>query len=242
MSSGITQLQHWSDPKLGRALKISAGIHFFIFILLLVTGHLSPQKPREILPSLRVDLVALPDQLKNEIVEANRAKEIPEPVPQETKNQIAKPVDTSADVSLKKKKDNKTAKKNEQKMKDALTRIRALQALQQFKGNQISKGSVSNGETTESLESTYFDGVLDKVRSEWQLPKWLQERELSAKIVVTISKHGEVIRIGFQKMSGDETFDNEVKQAVLRAAPFEAPPAEIASDLATSGILLGFPL
>ncbi len=235
-----------SDPTMKRAVQFSVVLHVVLFVAAIISGFVLPSKPLEITPSLRVDLVALPDFKKNDVPDiVPEAKEPPaeapvvKPVEAPSKLEAKPDVGEKADVAIK----NKTSKKErEQKTKAALTRMKALAALQQFKGNQISKGSVTSGEAKEALQTTYFDLVLEKVQSQWELPKWLQEKDLSAKVVVVIAKNGSIIQISFQKKSGDASFDNEVKQALLKAAPFPSPPAEIAADLMTTGILMGFPI
>ena len=50
-----------------RFIVFSFAAHLLLLVFLSMKSALFPDKPIEYLPSLRVDLVALPDQKKNEI-------------------------------------------------------------------------------------------------------------------------------------------------------------------------------
>ena len=84
--------------------------------------------------------------------------------------------------------------------------------------------------------------ILERVRSYWELPKWLHDQNLHAKVAIFIDRRGQLIRYEFRKSSGNEQFDAEVKRTLEVSWPFPLPPDGVASDLATEGVLLGFPL
>ena len=264
------------EKNLKRFIVFSLALHILLLIYLSLKSALFPDQPKEYLPSLRVDLVALPDLKKAEIaepkaVEVEKPKEIEKP--KEETPEVEKPVekpkekvkpapkvqakpdikaDTSAgDFAVKKKKKElheKKEKEAQKKLKSALDRIKALERIKamaggdEIKGNRISKGSALSGEAKTSLETTYFDVVLERVRSNWELPKWLQDRELSATVMIYLDARGGLKSFKFTKSSGNEQFDNEVKRTLQASAPFPLPPSAIASDLSGSGISLGFPI
>ena len=124
----------------------------------------------------------------------------------------------------------------------AIERIKALAGGDEVRGNKISKGSALTGEAKTSLETTYFDVILERVRSNWELPKWLQEQNLSAKVTIYLDARGQMKSFKFTKSSGNDQFDSEVKRTLQASSPFPLPPDAISSDLSGSGILLGFPL
>jgi hypothetical protein len=51
-----------------------------------------------------------------------------------------------------------------------------------------------------------------------------------------------VSRIVFIRNSGDEAFDSYVKATVEKSSPFAPPPNEMAGQLQSSGMEVGFPL
>ncbi len=251
----ISQKPDFDQNKtLKRFISFSIAIHLALIIFFSLKSALFPDTAREYIPSLRVDLVALPTQKKTEIVEPKKPDA---PVPEtqtkpkdETKPDIKADQDPG-DFAVKKKKKAEHAKKEKEaakKLKAALDRIKALERVkaltagEEVKGNKISKGSALTGEAKTSLETTYDDVILERVRSNWELPKWLQEQNLSAQVLLFIDGRGQIRSFKIVKSSGNDQFDSEVKRTLQASAPFPLPPTEIASDLVSNGIKLGFPL
>ena len=160
---------------------------------------------------------------------------VKEPVEKET---VKTKVSEKGDYSLSK-------KKRKDRMKNALDRIKSLEKIkagEQVRGNKIAKGSSASGEAKESAETTYFDVVLDKVRAEWELPQWLQDKNLSAKVLIQIDRRGMITHTQFIKSSGNDQFDSAIKRALQAASPLPVPPTQILASVSGDGILLGFPL
>lgn len=240
----------------------SLGLHILLVIYLIAKSILFPDQPTEYFPSLRVDLVGLPDLKKADTVTPKPAEPDPTSAPPAFQKPVPKPdikPDIKADAKAtaeaddfavqKKKADHKKKEKEAQKkLKAALERIKAIERIkamtsgEMVRGNQVSKGSALSGEAKTSLETTYFDVVLERVQSNWELPKWLQDQNLSAKVMIYLDARGGLKSFQFVKPSGNEQFDSEVKRTLQASSPFPLPPSEIASDLSGKGILLGFPL
>ncbi len=232
--------------------------HVTILMVLFIKQVVFPSSPEVYLPSLRVDLVALPDRKMTETQvlpvapkpEESAPPKVEEKKVEEKKVKIETKSEDEGDYAIhKKKKHEKSVKEKtaQKKLKNALARIKALERIKAMetetvKGNQISKGSSLSGEAKVALETTYFDVILEQVRSNWELPKWLQEQNLSAKAQVFIDRHGNLSRYEIVKSSGNEQFDNEVKRTLQAAAPFPVPPNDIASEMFNNGVVLGFPL
>ncbi len=224
-------------------------------MVLFMKSVLLPSLTTPYVPSLRVDLVALPDQKKTEVLQPP-APPAPEPVkeanPVKAEPKLAvKPADEPGDFSVMKKKKKTQSKKEkdaQKKLKEAIARIKAIERIkamtagEPIKGNQVSKGSALTGEAKTALETTYFDVVLERVRSYWELPKWLQDQNLQAKVMVFIDSKGNLSSYQFIKTSGSDAFDSEVKKTLQSSAPFPAPPSDIASDVSSNGVVMGFPI
>jgi len=230
----------------------SAALHVLVFAYLTLKSLLFPSSAQEYISALRVDLVALPDQKINETVRP-KSEAVPNPVKPEVKEArpLIEPDADSGDFAVQKKKKAEHLKKEKEaqkKLKQAIERIKALERIKamtegdEVKGNQISKGTSLTSEAKTSLEASYSDVVLERVRSNWELPKWLKEQGLSANVVIFIDPRGQLKGFQFTKPSGNAQFDSEVKRTLQTSAPFSIPPEGISSDLAHDGIPLAFPL
>ncbi len=244
-----------SGDRLKTAIAISFALHGAAFLFLWAKSILIPEKTLVIPPSLRVDLVGLPDQKPaeeappSEPEEAAKSEPTVEPAVEPAPDEMAGIKKPAKEPTKKKKKEaSKKEKSAQKKLKKALARIRALERIKALagnskaKGNRISKGSSLTGEAKRSLEATYFEVVLERVRTYWELPKWLLEQNRSARVMIRLDAQGRIRNFEFVQPSGSEPFDAEVRRALQSAAPFPVPPEGISSDLFREGIVLGFPL
>lgn len=257
-----------SDRDYHQGLKWSLGLHGGVLALILLKSFVFPGSPVRYLPTLRVDIVGMPDVLKKDLTSAKAAKELrdliknaekkdqarkPKPLP---KVELAKPdemvlhpkkqtPEASKDVS------KKNEKRREKALEAKLNRMKALARISAdldekpapvIKGNQISKGSSVSGEARESAQASYYDGVLDRLRDNWALPVWLSRQDLSAQVQIFIDAQGRLHDFRFVKFSGNSQFDDAVKRALKESDPFPAPPRELSENVLVNGILFGFPL
>lgn len=231
------------DQALSRAIKVSIIIHVSLLVFLILKSIVAPSEvnTKEYIPSLRVDLVALPDQKTTDQV--TPAMPVPaeaeEPVKEVKKEVVKTAPEEKGDYSLNKKKNKK------ERMKSALDRIKALEKIKEgepIRGNKVMKGSSSKGVATENVQTTYIDVVLDKVRNEWELPQWLKDKGLTAKVLIKIDRRGMITSTRFLKTSGNEQFDAAVKRTLQASVPFPAPPLSILADMSGDGIVFGFPI
>jgi outer membrane biosynthesis protein TonB len=253
--SGATE-----DALFSKALRGSFIAHFLVVMATFVGSIVMPHKPKQYVPSVRVDLVGLPDikkvdlsktspaemeKLKQKLEEIDKAERAALKDRAKKAEQAKKETNMDPDaMSLKKKEkdDGKTRKKD---MSDALRRMKALQAMEEevaktavpAKGNILSKGSALSGEQNMDTD-TYVDELVSRIREHWNLPLWLKNQRLVAKVMLFIDSRGGIARVVFTQRSGNDQFDGQVMKAIELSAPFPRPNAEIKSD----GILLGFPL
>ena len=246
-----------SQEPLSNAIKLSVLMHLLLLLVLYVKSVVMPPDlhTKEYLPSLRVDLVALPEHKINEQVtpalppSSVETKKPAEPAKPEPREKVEKKADLKekteaaeqGDYSLKK----KTKESKKEKMKGALERIKALEKIREgetLKGNVVRKGSSAKGDASRSAETTYFDVVLEKVRNEWELPSWLQGKGLSAKVLIKIDRRGMITVINFVRSSGNSQFDAAVKRALYASMPFPVPPVSVLADVMKDGVILGFPI
>lgn len=253
--------RHVAEQGYSRALKVSFGLHVAAIVAIIFKSLIFPSKPKPYIPSLRVDMVALPDVLKKdmenlpltqsskEIAEAlkhaeqdaKKVKPIKLPVEKADPDEmVLKPKPPKADTSAKRGK----------KLSSALDRIKALAKIETeikptsgvvIKGNQISKGSSLSGNAKES-EARYEDSVLSKLQQNWSLPVWLSRQNLSAKVRIFIDARGRIRAFKFDQPSGNAQFDTAIKKTLEESQPFPPPPESVASSMLVDGIALGFPL
>lgn len=242
-------------------------LHSLLLLFFIGQKVFTPQlKPMVIEPTLRVDLVGLPDLTKNEMPEAllrNAPKEIPAPVPEKIKEAEPPKLIEKAEMSIPDKKipppkkgiPEKTVPLKNQ-ISNALNRIKSIESLKMeqeaserdtqnatlIKGNRISKGSSLSGAAKEALEVSYFEKVKDALNDNWALPPWLARLPLSAQVLIQIDAEGHVLSSRFIKSSGNSQFDQMVKTTIQETIPFPRPPKNLLSQISEKGFVLGFPL
>ncbi|MGK5084039.1 cell envelope integrity protein TolA [Bdellovibrionota bacterium FG-1] len=263
--------QHIADQGFGRSLQVSAFAHVFLLLLALIKGFVFPGTPKPYTPTLRVDMVALPDLLKKDLqnlspaksqsdkeiaaaiknaeVEAKKIKPIKLPIDHaEPDELVLHPKRAPPKADAKPKKDNRDLK-----LIGALARIKALNAIDKsdqapstrgavVKGNQLSAGTSLSGDAKEGAETSYYDALRSKLQDNWELPVWIARQNLSAQVQIFIDSYGHVRSYQFVKTSGNPQFDSAIKKTLDESQPFPRPPADLAPSLRIDGILIGFPL
>ena len=250
------------NESLRYGIRLSLGIHLLILIVILIKGLAFPGKPLRHIPALKVDLVALPDVLKKDLVrpsDSKMSRDIEKILKQATptqsdvkQNQSEKrKVETNEDTGLK---PSSRPRNVEQRNKQALDRIKSLAKIQDFakepqnqkntliRGNQISNGTSLSAEARENAEANYLDLLKDRLQDNWVLPPWIARMDLSAQVRLFMDSRGKVRTFRFVKTSGNEQFDDAIKKALQESQPFPFPPHELEATLLTDGILIGFPL
>jgi outer membrane biosynthesis protein TonB len=137
---------HFSEQDFSTGLRWSVGVHILLFAFIIVKSLVFPEKFIPIMPTLRVDIVGLPDQIKGERFHmpppasgGTKKEEIPAPKVPEPKavpKPPAKAVERAApDEMVYKPKSSQpeakesakeSAKEREKELKSALARIKAL--------------------------------------------------------------------------------------------------------------------
>lgn len=249
-----------SDQKLSRYLAYSLGAHGALFFVLLLQALVFPSHALLLQPTIHVDLVALPDQVKTQDTSVDTSLPVSDkaPLPQETPKAkdepppVVKAQKSPEEISRDAKKALKNLKSEVEKLREAKReaqieqekeRIKALEekSRRALRGNQVNKGTSASGVMEETLNA-YAGHVTERLRSNWALPTWLQSRNLRAVVRIYINQQGQIVNFSFRQGSGNEAFDNYVKAAVERSNPFAPPPAEMARQLQSGGMEVSFPL
>lgn len=246
------------------ALKRSLAIHAGVLVLVIIESVFFVTKRPPIVPTLRVDIVGLPNrnQQRPSSDHAGPPQKPSEPkVAQKEPEPEEKPIPRA-------KVEPKPAKKDEmadighkvdpkKKMKSALARIRALEKIRKaqqatekrkqqsggepIRGNFISKGNSLSGEAREG-EAQYLELVRDLLQENWALPTWLSKTDYSAQVRIFIDRAGRISRYYFVRGSGNAQFDDAVKRCISDSQQVPAPPEELRASVFVDGVTVGFPL
>lgn len=262
-----------SDPQWNRSVRTSLILHGLVLGFAIVQALVFPtsQQTRHA-PTLRVDLVGLPDQLKTETRPTATQTETPVTAPPaETKKAPERPKEpvavedsrgtrarTKPVVSKKTpaKKPESSANHRQERLQDALARAKALARVREayapqkhagvqgaaIKGNQVSAGTTLTGEARENAEAHYYDTLRDRLIENWALPVWLSRQNLRAQVQVRLDARGRILLMRFRQSSGNTKFDEEVQRAIRASEPFPPPPAPLQRWVASEGVQIGFPL
>ena len=230
----IYRLQRsWMNQYLG----ISTISHICLLLLIMGANYIFNNETENILPSIQVDLVDLPRLKKNEIpIEDLRKKAIEKKV-----NKIKREKTKDRIRSLKKikklikERDTSKRTSQEKNLKKFEDKYRVLLA-----GNQKNTGDSITGALKTSINS-YVSNIINQIREHWELPLYLQDKGLRASVTLFIDAQGNA-RYTFQKRSGNNIFDELVRNALELSIPFSPPPIEIVSLLRRNGIEVLFPL
>jgi TonB family protein len=225
---------------------LSTLIHFFVLTSLDTIPLISKEVPQRNL--YMVDLVPLPveqpapqqaeepavqqtaeevkkEEVKKEEVKEEVKKEEPK---QETvkKEEVKKtpPKDDEvvlADSGKKQENKEKTEKQAPNPEKQLSTKIEELER----KYAAREQGNSQAPEVTAAEIKDYEIMVSEKVAGFWAILNIWSEEELEAKVVIEVDEKGQV-NPRFDASSGNPAFDDAVRRAISRAAPFPPPPGK----------------
>lgn len=237
-----------STPSLSAGIKWSFVGHVVLALLILIKSVVFPGKPLPYIPTLRVDLVGLPDVLKKDLHKETFNKEIA----QVLKKAAQKAVPKNEMVIHPKHVTSSDEKSVSSKNLRALERMKSLAKIQNLesshsapkiiKGNRLSAGKSLSSDAEESSEANYLDLLRDRLQDNWTLPAWIARQNLSAQVRVFINAQGHLQKLKFVKFSGNAQFDEAVQEALKNSQPFPVPPEALHHLLLSDGILVGFPL
>lgn len=257
------------DKDFYRHFLLSFGVHVFLVLIaylgggVLVKAFKLNNNVEIIRASVRVDVVGMPKFTVKEL-KALQAEPVakPEPENQGAKEETvvkdeAQDVIKKDDLVIKEKGElkkssfmslisnysNKKVSAKEKKRGEK-TGAKNLDSLI-IEGNRLSKGSALVGDYSDEQNSefsAYVQAIPELVRTQWKLPSYLKEQNLKCRIAVYLSSFGQVLKTELIESSGQGEFDSRAEKAIRDASPFPKPAAQVAPRLASSGIILRFPL
>lgn len=253
-----------NDDSFARGLLVSVGAHVALVSLFFLKSVFFAPKPYDIPPSMRVDIVALPDKMQD-LPEAPA----PAPAPSATetpKEKTAEPKPAKPKKTLPVKKDDAINLEKKQNEKSALEKLKSLDALdkikndvareraaaekerldalakasrQKVKGNILSPGSSLTG--LDKIQYDEYSGMLDRhIKPHWQLPEWLARKGYRAQAVLRVDAQGNLLSKQLLRSSGNPDFDQFALDTIDRATPLPPPPEKFAAIVSQQGIVVDF--
>ena len=228
-------LKKWTQKTSFRFfLQLSLGFHIFLLAGFLSSSHIrdlfKKDKKTIVFESLRVDMADLPDlEPKQEKIKKSTPIFNPDKKkPKKTKKQ-------------KKAKAFKEEQKEQNKKTIAEKNKSASPASKVNKGHRVSKGSQEGKETLDPQQKAeiniYFTLIKGQIKSHWDLPKYLADKNLMTQIEIKINHRGIMTERQIVASSGNDLFDSHVLKAVESASPYPSPPPS-AQALIKDGLVL----
>jgi len=219
--------------------------------------------------SVRVDLVEMPKYTLNEL--KNLSSGVEDAKKEELANDVKKSEPEKVEVKAEEKADDTPSfeEANKKKRDDFLSKLKKIgnkkiksegkqiaekglygnkaSELKQLvlSGNKLNKGTALFGDANEGDMSAfhiYTSKLPDLVRGNWQLPSFLADRNLKARIRIYLSANGELLRAEVYQSSGEPEYDQRAIEAVKSTSPFPALDREYEKYGRSGNIILGFPL
>ncbi len=262
------ELEELEQKKLSRYVKLSIFFHVAVFLAFTLKATFFTEPPIQFEKAIRVDIVGLPDKPSAELPPApspvakkEDAKPEPPPPPQKTETKVPPKlpkvlpkVDLQA-VNLDK-------VKNKQKQKQALQKLKQMEALEEiqkdvetekkkkiaqataaagakYKGNVLAPGTELTG-VNKLQADNYISEVHKHMIDSWTLPEYLKNRKLRTDVLVRFDENGNILSKQVTKPSGNPAFDEFVLEAIQKSSPVPAPPAKFVRLSAVQGFLFRF--
>ncbi len=232
-------------------IRFSIILHLVFFLLLFLGETFFSRDIIVIPPSVQIEMVALPDLVKNRGAPVKVQDPIRDIAPRKSPPPPKKADRMKLSTRKKTKKSNlgalrnfrkKVQKKNKKLLERKKKELERLETnfRRPLKGNQLHQGSSSSGERTKILDK-YLGYIRGKIQSNWTIPPYLESKNLKATVRLYIDAQGK-IRYSLKESSGNKVFDTQVKESLEKSNPFDAPPVDMRMDLMKRGLDLGFPL
>jgi TonB family protein len=226
--------------------------HVSIVLFLGFKAFMIPEQTLEYIPSVRVDIIDLPDKITSAEIPQTPAKESPKESaaekPKEKAKEIEKPKAEEKVVLNEKSKEKPKAdtSKSIDRIKQMIEAENKAKVPKEevlptpaFKGNRISPGSSLKG--IQQLDfNNYQDSIYTHAKKHWEIPRWLSDSNLNASILITIDEKGFVTKKKIVRSSGDASYDQSVLSAIDKASPFPPPEDKFVDLLSVSGVQITF--
>ena len=228
---------NFSNKTFSFFLILSLSFHFIVILFFILSKSLpNPFKKNKnilIQNSIRIDSIGLPDLPSKPKAKAKpKVKTVAIPKKQKEKKEPVK----KKKNNKKSDKQTKKQKTNQEKKNTNSTKNEELK-----KGNKLSQGTKEGKENLTSQQlskiTLYANHILSQTRTQWKLPNYLINKNLTAQVEIKINELGRIDSKNILISSNNKTFDDFVLEAITNAEPYPKPPADIQSFI-KGGIVL----
>lgn len=258
-----------ADDSMRRLIVFSAAGHVAILFFFTVTTYLIGPVELDLPQAIRVDVVGLP-QKNPDYSSPPEAKSSPRETPEsahktkpklppkEATKPVKPDVPTLPNAKAKKVEEEKRKKAMERALEDLKRQSAQEKAMAEameklnkkeaggkkgsapIAGTEVNAGDSPTGRARIDFDR-YFAELKRSFNSNFEIPQWLAELNLSAAVHVNIDERGYVTRKQLVKSSGNQSFDDAVMGTIEKTSPVSPPPESIRGILATRGITVKFP-
>jgi colicin import membrane protein len=216
------------DDAFKKFLFVSIALHLSLAVVMLVRSLFSSDIALELQNAVRVDLVALPDKMPEQMTTQQHETPAEKPVNIEPKKDLLKEAKETQKKALDKMKALDAIEKMKKEMNQAAAKPAAAPAAKpaQFKGNFITSGNSFTG-ISRLRVNEYYENLVAKINEHFIVPEWLNNADLKASVVIELDERGYVVKKNIQTSSGNSAFDSACLAAVTEASPFSQPPDEV---------------
>jgi len=235
------------DEKFQKYIGYSLIFHGLVVLLFTARALVFPSDDIILHPSIRVDIVDLPDKLTPQV----KIAEAPQPLTEQAPAPVPpKPVPEVKKVEVPKKVVSKQKEISETEA--ALQRLKALESIEnevksvnkpkavQAKGQTLSKGNQLKG-LAKLEHDQYISDLESHIKSNWVLPEWMAKSAYKCILRAKFNFRGFVTEVGVVESSGDSQFDQYAIKAVEASNPFPVPPDDLKDLFNARGVTLSFP-
>jgi colicin import membrane protein len=226
------------DTGISVGFVVSAVIHLAVFLLLLWSGRIFPQK-QTIQEAYYVDVVTLPVAKPQSGIPAQAESEEPAPLPAPKKAQplplppinvpktIAKPIQPVKAESLPKNAESEAFAERMARL-ERNSELRREEAILEKLRSKIKTGASkigAPGAGGAESGSRYSDYIKSRLEDALKLTTSYTTKNPEVTVRITISADGKLLRMKVERSSGDATFELAVRRAIdLASEKFTPPP------------------
>ena len=170
-------------------------------------------------PSLKVTMTALPEKA---IPKPKKKPKKPAPLPIKKKPPVKKKSKPEKKEMTEKLEKEEPPKEQEQ------TAAQEEPEKEPPKGNELSQGlSEEEQNAQQIIINEYLIEIIERVKRNWNLPKYLTDQNFRAELEIKINAQGKVTEKKIITSSQNEVVDGKVLKAIELSAPFPPPPDSV---------------
>jgi TonB family protein len=229
------------DPRLLRAVTLSALAHVLVLGLAFYLGSRAPSSPLIQTKPIIAHLVRLGTPRDPKLL-PRKYRQPPPPPPQ-----VALPVKTHQKLAPRPKVKPRTDKRTEDPLAAAISKVADQwdKHARPEKPPGAADGNPNGDAVTASEGDRYLALVEQQIHSNYKVPATISDRErlyLNATVVVYVAPDGHITRTWMEQGSGNQQFDDALLRAIAASNPLPPPPGGWRDKFMNEGLGVKFRL